>query len=96
MASREEMIKTLWKTYPKLFVSITEKFDRNDKGGIWIMAEGGEKDSEGLELFDYYAEDPQENFYIFGVRKHLHYWAEEKGWGFEWYDAGTIMLYQNQ
>ena len=91
--SRERMIQILEKTYPNLFVSTTERFDGSE-GGIWLSGESGVTDKEGLELFDYYAEDYKEEYYIFGVRKHLHFWAYRAGWFFEWHDAGTMMLWK--
>jgi hypothetical protein len=91
--SREKMMDTIQSKYPNLFVSTTESFDGSE-GGIWMSGEDGTVDREGLELFNYYAEDYKEKYYIFGVRKHFHNWTERNGWCCEWHDAGTIMMYQ--
>ena len=64
----------------------TEDFD-GSKGGVWCSAEHGDK-------FNYYANDPQEKFYVMGVDKELEQFANENGWYFEWHDAGTIMAWE--
>lgn len=61
--------------------------------GIWISAESSYAD-DGSPLFDYY----HENFelYDIGVEKALAEAVNRKGWYFEWYDAGTMMLYKDK
>ena len=86
------MINQLKANYPRLFVSVTEKFDGTE-GGIWLSAEDGTRDAQGWELFDYDNHDPR--FYELGIRIHLYEWAEENGWMFEYYDAGTVMMFQD-
>ena len=52
--------------------------------GIWIS---GESDPR---LFDYYSERWMDTF---GVQPKLNDFVEENGWYFEWYDAGTMMVW---
>lgn len=86
---REAVMTKLKATYPKLFINTTEAFDGSE-GGIWMSGEDGVVDKKGDLIFDYYAESSK---YEFGVIYHLNNWAERNGWMFEWYDAGTIMMY---
>ena len=80
--SREKMMAFLTKRGCTV-VGTTEEFD-GSKGGIWLSGE--ERDG----FFDYYAEGLK---YVFGVWAPLYLQAEEKGWYFEWHDAGTIMCW---
>lgn len=75
-----------------LVCGTTEEFN-GDEGGIWLCGEGGQLDRNNMRIFHYYNDDFEGAHYTFGVRNHLHRWAERAGWFFEWYDAGTIMLY---
>ena len=54
--------------------------------GIWIS---GESTSD---LFNYYSEVWYDTF---GVQPALNDFVEENGWYFEWYDAGTMMVWPN-
>lgn len=90
--TREEMINQLKANYPRLFVSTTEEFDGTE-GGVWLSAEDGTRDAHGWLLFDYDNDDFR--LYDLGVRIHLIEWAEDNGWTFEFYDAGTVMMYQD-
>ena len=54
--------------------------------GIWAS---GESDPR---LFDYYSERWMDTF---GVQPKLNDFAKENGWYFEWYDAGTMMVWPN-
>ena len=91
--TREKLMAKLHKAYPSLFLKTTEEFDGRS-GGIWTGSEDRVVDRDGYIRFDYYAEDYQEKKYIFGVRVHLHNFLLRNGWYGEWYDCGTIMLYQ--
>lgn len=88
--SREKLLKELRKKYPLQNFRTTEEFNGN-KGGVWTSGESVEQLHGGLPLFDYYAEG---NNYVFGVVAPLHDWLEEKGWYGEWYDAGTMMIWE--
>lgn len=65
------------------------KLPENWRGGIWCDGE------DNQDLFNYWAIDPQEKHYIFGVNKKLYNQLDKLGWYMEWNDAGTIMCYPN-
>ena len=89
---RETIIAKLKAKYPTLFIKTTEEFDGSE-GGLWMCGEDCDvTDRNGMPIFDYYAESSK---YDFGVIYHLNNWADRNGWMFEWYDAGTIMMYPN-
>jgi hypothetical protein len=90
--NRQTLIKELKKKYPNKTFRTTEEFD-GGKGGIWTSGEDGAEE-KGLPLLNYYAQDNSETTYIFGVKKTLHNWLEKKGWYCEWYDAGTMMIWE--
>lgn len=87
MKSREEMMVILGKLFP--ITGTTEDFDGSE-GGIWICGECGYLNKEGIPYFDYY---DMSSLYTFGVESKLYELAEKHGWCFQWYDAGTIMVY---
>ena len=64
----------------------TDEFygEKNDNNGIWVAAE------YTPEMFDYYNEVWGDTF---GVEPKLNQLAEDSGWYFEWYDAGTMMVW---
>ena len=80
--SREKMMAFLTERGCKV-IGTTEEFS-GSKGGIWLSGE------EGDGFFDYYAEGSQ---YELGVLVTLMEEAEQRGWYFEWNDAGTIMCW---
>ena len=53
--------------------------------GLWISAE------DTPRLFDYYEGWPD----TLGINPKMNELAEENGWYFEWYDAGTLFLIQD-
>lgn len=57
-----------------------------DNEGLWISGEGCPT------LFNYYSERWYDSF---GVEPKLNEFVEDNGWYFEWYDAGTIMLWKD-
>ena len=65
-------------------VGTTEQFRNESEGeGIWI-------NTEESNLFDYYSERWGNTF---GVEPKLNEQTEKRGWFYEWYDAGTMMLW---
>tara|TARA_R110000868_G_scaffold372873_1_gene636729 strand:- start:506 stop:778 length:273 start_codon:yes stop_codon:yes gene_type:complete len=71
-------------------VGTTDEFygRKNDNNGIWLAAD------RNPELFDYHGD----NFKwrdTFGVDPKLNTIVEQGGWYFEWYDPGTIMVWEN-
>jgi hypothetical protein len=89
-ATREKMMELLEAKYPQMFLRTTEEFD-GGKGGIWTSGEDGLAGKDGFALFDYYAEGKR---YQFGVHTEIYNFLEKHGWYAEWYDCGTIMLYE--
>ena len=72
------------------FVRTTEEFD-GSTGGIWVSGENGDT-FKGKRIYDYYNETKA---YDLGV---LVAWEKElnkRGWYSEWYDAGTVMIWQD-
>tara|TARA_B110000908_G_C9991317_1_gene329891 strand:+ start:48 stop:323 length:276 start_codon:yes stop_codon:yes gene_type:complete len=64
----------------------SEEFDGTE-GGIWISAE----EEMNQWHFDYYAES---NRFQLGVSEEINKLLEDKGWFAEWYDPGTIFIYE--
>ena len=82
--TRDEMIIALREKGVHV-VGTTKDFGIGGEG-IWIS---GESDPR---LFDYYSERWTDTF---GVQPKLNDFVEENGWYFEWYDAGTMMVWPN-
>jgi hypothetical protein len=64
-----------------------EEFSEGQKGSIWSWAEG-----EHPDYFNYYSED-YKNFDM-GVNKKLMKELAKVGYYAEWYDCGTIFIYE--
>ena len=54
------------------------------EGGIWVSGESTPS------LFNYYSEAWMDTF---GVQPKLNDFVEDNDWYFEWYDAGTMMVW---
>ena len=91
---REKLMEILKAKYPAMFMRTTEEFN-GSQGGIWSSGEDELPAEDGMPLFEYYAQDPQERRYIFGVHKEIYNFLEEHGWFAEWNDPGTIMFWKN-
>ena len=89
--NRDEMIE--WIKQHHEFVRKTEDFGMsNGENGIWVSGESGDE-FEGEETYSYWSENHEER--TFGV---LNKWESEllkRGWYSEWYDAGTVMIYED-
>ena len=84
-------IKAMMSTLTKQGVNVcgtTDEFygEKNDNNGIWISAESTPS------LFNYYSEVWGDTF---GVDPKLNAMVENNGWFFEWYDPGTMMVWEN-
>jgi hypothetical protein len=88
---RTQLIEELQSKYPKMFLRTTEEFD-GTKDGIWTNGEQPPVNTEGLPIFNYYAED---NKYNFGIEVNFSEYLDQLGWYCEWYDAGTIFITPN-
>jgi len=71
------------------FIKNSEEFD-GVEGGIWTTAEDGAKKG-GLRIFDYYNESSK---YEFGVLKSFADLLSKRGWYCEFYDPGTVMIWE--
>jgi hypothetical protein len=82
--SREQLIEIL-KDNGVEVIGNSEDFNGSE-GGIWI---NGETNDYRL---NYWTENYEE--YTFGIANELNELVEEHGWFFEWYDAGTLMCWE--
>ena len=71
------------------FVDTTERFN-GSKGGIWLAADDKEE-FKGKVVYDYYAKSPA---YEMGILKTFAKELQKRGWYSEFYDPGTVMLWQ--
>ena len=85
---RDEMIKWI-QQYMRL-VKTTEEFD-GSTGGIWVSGENMDL-FKGKRIYDYYNET---RAYHLGVLSSWEKELDKRGWYSEWYDAGTVMIWQN-
>lgn len=84
--NQEQMMNAL-KELGVHVVGTTQEFDCTaSPEGIWISAESTPS------LFNYESERWLDTF---GVKPSLNDFVEENGWYFEWYDAGTMMVWEN-
>lgn len=88
--TREELIVLLSGKYPGMFLRTTEEFD-GCVGGIWTSGEDTLIAKDGKRLFSYYATSPR---YELGIHREIYALLEKHGWYCEWYDPGTIMIWE--
>lgn len=86
--TKNEIIEAIKENYPELFCRPGEDFASEYKEAVWMSGEG----SEDAQVFNYYTQD--ETNYTFGVLNSFNKFIEDRGWMAEWYDAGTVMLYE--
>lgn len=86
------MMAALKKEFPGMWTKPGEEFSHNHAMDHAIWTGENSFDKEDLPMFDYYAEDPQENYYVMGVRRPLHEFLEKHGWYAEAHDPGTYFL----
>jgi hypothetical protein len=89
--TRDALTKKLGVLFPKMNTRPSEAFDGHP-GGIWITSESTPA-SNGDPLFAFYAEDPTEQVYVFGVHREIREVLDASGWFAEPYDAGTWFLW---
>lgn len=91
-ATREKMMEILMTKYKFSHVRTSEDFYGEEEGkGIWMSAENGEQ-FYGKYIFDYWTNDHKN--YDIGVLKKFAIQIEKLGWYCEWYDCGTMMIYE--
>lgn len=93
ITTRTEMMAILSQKYPNLFIKTSEEFKDTLKDGIWTSGERGIVAKDNFKLFDYYAYPTTR--YVNGTHKELRSLLKKHGWCVEWYDAGTVMIWQN-
>ena len=94
--NRDELIQALQERYPKAsFKPSEEFFSDKTEGGIWVPAYNPEQLHSGKPLFDYYSQDGGSKHYTFGVNNFLHNWLDEQGWYCEFYDPGTVIIWEH-
>ena len=86
--NREQMMQ--WLSQHIKTVRTTEEFNDHD-GGIWVSGEH-EYTYKGREIYAYYSEDYENR--SFGVLNKWEDELEKRGWYSQWYDSGTIMIYE--
>jgi hypothetical protein len=84
---REDTIKFI-KKYMR-FVKTTEEFN-GSQGGIWVSGEDGDE-YKGVTIYDYYTSGKS---YELGVNIKWEKELNKRGWYSEWYDAGTVMIWE--
>ncbi len=80
--NREKMMEWL-RQQGVVVVGTTEEFNGGE-GGIWVSGE------DTPVLMNYWEELYADTF---GVNPSLNKGTEARGWYFEWYDAGTMMVW---
>jgi hypothetical protein len=93
--NRDELILALQQRYPKATFKPSEEFfsDKNNEG-IWVPAYNPEELCSGKPLFDYYSQDSGSKKYTRGVHNSLHNWLNKNGWYCEFYDPGTVIIWE--
>jgi hypothetical protein len=84
---REDTIKWIKKYMD--FVRTTEDFN-GSQGGIWVSGEDGDE-YKGATIYDYYTSGKS---YELGVNIKWEKELNKRGWYSEWYDAGTVMIWE--
>jgi hypothetical protein len=72
------------------FVRETEDFN-GEEGGIWLSGEDM-SEYKGQTIYSYYSFDYKNR--EFGVLDKWENELKKRGWYSQWYDTGTIMLYE--
>lgn len=85
--NRDDTIKFIEK-YMR-FVRTTEEFN-GSQGGIWVSGEDGDE-YKGATIYDYYTSGKS---YELGVNIKWEKELNKRGWYSEWYDAGTVMIWE--
>ena len=88
---RDELMDAIFNRFG-LKSRTTEEFG-SSPGGIWLSGEDGTTASDGVPLFDSYAGGmgPYDDF---GVHTEFNNFIEPYGFFAEWYDPGTLMLWE--
>ncbi len=94
--TRKTLMAKINKAFPKMPLRLGENFSPENKGAIWTGEDAGEA-SDGNSVFNYYAFeiDPQEKVYVLGVHRELLNILNDAGWHAEFYDAGTVLIYND-
>jgi len=85
--SRSQLKRAMGKKYPGIWLKDSEYFN-GSKSALWT-GEGATMPDED-EAFNHYRRD-----FEMGIHPELYAYLNERGWHCEWYDGGTILIYQN-
>jgi len=91
--NRDALITALEEKIPNHTFRPSEDFDGTE-GAVWTSGED-EATFKGREVFDYYSQDGGSKQYTFGVLNSIHRFLEKHGWYCEWYDPGTVMIFES-
>jgi len=88
---RSNLIKKLQKEFSNNFFRKSEEFSPEFKDGIWTSGEATttvkyENEEFIVPIFDYNLDK---------MAPKMEKILKEAGWDFEWYDLGTVLLYNN-
>ena len=88
-----DWIEDSLKTDGTMHIDTTEAFyGYNDEdGGIWLSGEDS-SEYKGLQAYQYYSQDYKNR--TFGVLNTWEAQLKKRGWYSQWYDAGTVMIYE--
>ncbi len=86
MKTMKAMMEALQAKGVKVCGTTAEFYGIQEGKGIWVAADATP------EFFNYWSEEWGNTF---GVDPKLNAMVEKSGWGFEWYDPGTMMVWQN-
>ena len=90
MNKRNELMNAIKNEFDVTFMRTSEEFN-GDPGGIWISAENGDTNKDGLLLIDYYTRNPEH--YLFGVHKDLTNLLNQHDYFAEFEDPGTVTIW---
>lgn len=90
--SRDELMSTLKKMFPKAWFKPGEDFRNDDSENSTIWTGEGSYTNDGKDLFNYYSEDYEEKTYVMGVYKPLYNFLKSVGYYTEANDPGTYFI----
>ena len=91
--TRKQVMEWLEENTDFIKIQLSEDFYINGRdGGIWLCGEGDNM-YKGNVIYDYYNTNYKK--YDIGVLIPFQKKLEKMGWWSEWYDAGTITIWQN-
>jgi hypothetical protein len=84
--TRASLIKQINKRFPDIWMKPSEEFN-GSKGAIWT---GEGSDIDNVSAFEHYGYRD-----TMGIHPDLWNFLKAKGWHCEWYDGGTVFIYND-